>query len=154
MAAGLKAIVTALNSSLATTLSADIDQTSIDEFLPAITTQKAALVWPVFGTVSVYGPYSLSLTVTYEAHQIPLEIWVKHGGDIATTTTRVRALVGNVAEALQAITTLGGLIETIGFYDGEAFDGRITAVVADEVESSSEIPYIIITVTIPVTVFH
>lgn len=103
----------------------DVDQASIDSYLPPVTTQKVALVMPPMGLRgSVDAPVGRK---TKLVHRIPCEFWTKvHNGDLPSTVARAREICLNAAAEVQASLTLGGLIEYLGDGSGSpAFEWAI-----------------------------
>ncbi len=104
-------ISTAIKALIATLT--DVDQSSIDSYLPPAVTQKAALVMPPMGLRgTVDAPVGRK---TKLVHRIPCELWVRvHNGDLPTTAARAREICLDAAAEIQASLTLGGLVEYLG----------------------------------------
>lgn len=116
-------ISTAIKALIATLT--DVDQSSIDSYLPTATTQKVALVMPPMGLRgTVDAPVGRK---TKLVHRIPCEFWVKvHNNDLPTTVARAREICLNAAAEVQASLTLGGLIDYLGDGGGSpAFEWAI-----------------------------
>jgi hypothetical protein len=93
--------VTTLVGTLRTLLAAiaDVDQASVNEYLPPIQTAKIALIIPPFRQrtrVRLGSTNSTSGTgdtgFYYHLHRIPCEFWVKHTGNNADTWTLAREI--------------------------------------------------------------
>src|SRR5687768_730063 len=95
----------------------DIDQSSLDSYLPPVTTQKVALVMPPMGLRgSVNAPVGRK---TKLVHRIPCEFWVKvFNNDLVSSMQRGREVCLNAAAEIQTTVTpnsaLGGLVEYFG----------------------------------------
>lgn len=129
-----------------------IDQASTDEYLPPINTADTALIIPAFGQESEVGIINLGAG-TYQTHRFRCELWVKHNGDNANLTQRARAVGSDVVRALLDDPTLGGVVDSVGFYDGNNFDYTIRAETADGLVELGGVPYLVVTVIVPVTDF-
>ena len=83
----------------------DIDLATLDGYLPAVETQKVALLIPPMGLRgSVGAPVGHK---TRLVHRIPLEFWVRvDNGDLAACLRRAREVCLNAAAELQANLTL------------------------------------------------
>lgn len=104
---------------------ADIDESSINSYLPSIKTRKVALIIPPMGMAGTVGaPVGRR---TRLVHQIPCEFWVRvTGGDQADMMQRGREICLTAAAELQASLTLNSTVEFLG--DGAetpAFSWRV-----------------------------
>ena len=149
--------ITNIVEAIATVLTAAIpaiDANSKDDFLPAVDTDDTALVLPVFGQESEYGTYNLTDTANYQSHRLRAELWVKHLGDVGDTTTRTRERIAQAVKALRDSDDLGlGAGVTVATFDGRTFDVRIEASVAADPVDIGGVPFIVITLIVPVTKF-
>lgn len=142
------AIVTALSSVTA------ITATSTDEYLPPITTTDTALIIPAFGQQSRFGVMDLSGATGYQTHRFRVELWVKHKGSNADLTQRARAVAAAAVRAFLDHPTLGGSVETIGWFDGvSSFDYAIDAEIADQLVAVGNASYLPVTIMLSVTDF-
>ena len=86
---------------------ADIDTVSSSDFSPAITTAKVAALSPAFDLEQSFTWQSLSSDSVLITHRIPIELWVKHDGNPATTMQRARDIGVSVIDALIAADGTG-----------------------------------------------
>ena len=86
---------------------ADIDTVSSSDFSPAITTAKVAALSPAFDLEQSFTWQSLSSDNVLITHRIPIELWVKHDGNPATTMQRARDIGVSVIDALIAADGTG-----------------------------------------------
>ena len=86
---------------------ADIDTVSSSDFSPAITTAKVAALSPAFDLEQSFTWQSLSNDSVLITHRIPIELWVKHDGNPATTMQRARDIGVSVIDALIAADGTG-----------------------------------------------
>jgi hypothetical protein len=145
-------IVTALRTTLTSNLS-QVDQWSTDEYLPPIQTANTALIIPAFGQQSEAGLLNLGGD-EYQTHRIRCEFWVKHNGVNANLTQRARAIAGEAVRVLMTNPTLGGAVETVGYYNGSSFEYIIRTEIAEGMVEVGGGSYCIVTVLVPVTDFN
>lgn len=138
---GLKTIISAI---------AAVDQFSTDDYLPPINTIDTALVIPAFGQETETARMGMDGS-RYQAHKFRCELWVKHTGNNANLTQRARAVGSAAIEAILASPTLGGVVDTVGFFDGRRFDYLIRSETANEMIEVGGIPYLVVTIIVPVT---
>jgi hypothetical protein len=109
------ATITQISNAIKTIISAlpDVDEASIDGYLPGVTTQKVALVMPPLGlSGTVEAPVGRK---TRLVHRIPCEFWVRvDGGNPAAAMQRGREICLNAAAELQASLTLNGTVTFLG----------------------------------------
>lgn len=147
-------IVAALVTVLTTAID-ELDQSSVNSFLPAVETTDTALIVPVFGQQSEFGTYNFHSGQNYQAHRIRVELWVKHLGDVGSTQDRTRTRLAQVVRTLQEAGDLGlGEGTMVAFFDGRDFDPRIEASVAPEPIEVAGVPFILATLVVPVTQFE
>lgn len=144
-------IVLALKTTLATV--PGVDKSSTDEYLPPINTADTALIIPAFGQESEYGTNSFSNTSTYQTHRFRCEFWVKHKGNNADLTQRARERAAAATKAVTNDPTLGGVVETIGWYNGKSFDPTMRAEIADNLVTIGPASYLPVTLFVTVTDF-
>ncbi len=151
--ATMAAIYGALKTVLATV--SGVDQSSTSEYLPPIQTANTALIITPFGKESRFGIESFAdATASWQAHRIRCEFWTKHTGDNATTMSRAWDIGSAAVTVLLANQTLGGVIDTIGFFDGNSsFDYDIDAVTDDEMIEIAGIAYLRTVVVVPLSDF-
>ena len=120
-----------------------VDQTSIDVYIPAASTQGSALIIPPLGQSSVYSFRNLSASTARVVHRIPCEFWTKVStGALATTLASARDI---------------GRLATIAIMAGDSTNGYELETGEDITVSVTEVPvvvgdmaYIVTTVTVPV----
>jgi hypothetical protein len=130
-----------------------IDKTSTDEYLPPITTANTALIIPAFGQQTRAGLTSFDVADFYETHRIRCELWVKHNGNNANLTQRARAVAKSFISAIYAAPTLGGAVDSIGWFDGNGFDYAIDAQIAEQMVNVGGVTFLPITIMVTVTDF-
>lgn len=140
---GLKTIISAISA---------VDQATTDDYFPPIKTADTALVITAFGQETETGRLDQGGS-RYQAHRFRCELWVKHNGSDASLTQRARAVGSAAVEAILASPTLGGVVDTVGFYDGRRFDYLVRSETANEMIEVGGIPYLVITIIVPVTDF-
>ncbi|MCR4303212.1 MAG: hypothetical protein NUV63_03145, partial [Gallionella sp.] len=85
---------------------------------------------------------------------IRCEFWTKHTGSNSITMGRAWDIGSAAVTVLLANQTLGGVIDTIGFFDGDGgFDFDIDAVTDDEMIEIAGVPYLRTSVVVPLTDF-
>lgn len=151
--ATMAAIYGALKTVLATV--SGVDQSSTSEFLPPIQTANTALIITPFGKESRFGIESFAdIAASWQAHRIRCEFWTKHTGSNSITMSRAWDIGSAAVTVLLANQTLGGVIDTIGFFDGDGgFDFDIDAVTDDEMIEIAGVPYLRTVVNVPLTDF-
>lgn len=133
-------IVTGIKTALATL--SDVDQSSIDSFLPAVTTAKAALIMAPFGQRESFSFADLGAATVRGVQRIPAQVWVKHiNGKEADTATRARGIGLAAAKALMAA-------------DGDSYtldtDEPITVETEEFMVEVGNAAYLVVRLSIPV----
>jgi len=151
------ATMAAIYGGLKTVLSAvsGVDQSATDSYLPSVQTVDTALIITPFGKESRFGINTFGDTAaTWQAHRIRCEFWTKHMGLDSSTMTRAWDIGSAAVVALYASPTLGGVIDSIGFWDGsQSFDYQIDAVTDDQMLEIAGVPYLRTVVIVPVSDF-
>lgn len=132
----------------------EIDASSANDFLPAVSTVDTALILPVFGQQSEFGTYNLNAGSNYQSHRLRVELWIKHQGDVSDTTERTRVRIAQAVRALRTTPDLDlGDSYEVSYFDGRNYDPTIEASVADEPIEVAGVPFILATLIVPVTKF-
>ena len=132
-----------------------VDQSSISDYLPAVTTRSAALLIPLMLTQSVYGYTGMEEagTPSWQSHRMQAEFWVKHTGSNSDLVERVRVIQQAAPLALAQDMTLGGTVDTLAWTeDGENLDYRIITRTDNELVMIGGAPYLRVTVEVAVTI--
>lgn len=146
VAAQLKIILGAL---------ADVDQSSVDNYTPATTTQKIALLIVPFQQSGVM-EYATILggAKRFHAHTIPCEFWIKvKNADVAASMERGRDICLQGMRLIAANPTLNGSVNHVGSsLLGNA--GRVgTYNISPRYEERGVITFIIATLFVPVEIY-
>lgn len=138
--ATVTSIATALQTALDTL--AAVDQSSISDFLPPLTTQSVALcIVPMQQETSAEFEDLSGSTLVY-THRIPCEFWVKHvQGAVATTHQRAREINH---DAIKVLAQSDGTGYTL------SFDFAFEAQVSDQFVEVGNNPYLVATLIVPV----
>ena len=126
----------------------DIDLATLDGYLPAVETQKVALLIPPMGLRgSVGAPVGHK---TRLVHRIPLEFWVRvDNGDLAACLRRAREVCLNAAAELQANLTLSGTVTHLGDGDTPPFEWSVD----DEMINTGKATFVRANLAVTVTVW-
>ena len=138
--ATVTSIVTAIKAVIDTL--ADVDQSSISDFVPAIETEKVAALIVPFEQDSTAQFLDVGGTYLEMSHAIRCEFWVKHtNASAATTAQRARDI------ALSAITAL---MQS----DGTGYDldpeGEFTERVDEIFTVMNDVAFLVVALTIPI----
>lgn len=156
-------IANALASLLGTLTS--VDQVAVDNYLPPIETQFAAVVIPPFGQqtrvdvlTTAGSKFVPGSQQTIESHRIRCELWVKiDTGKLAATIQRARALPSEAISVLLANPTLNNTVEKVGNYSGGSTRGTTgTAIETETFDRPVQVggvPYIVIAIIVPVVAY-
>ncbi len=130
-----------------------IDSLSTDEYLPPITTADTALIIPAFGQQSRFGSTNLTGVVDYQCHRFRCELWVKHTGNNASLTQRARAVAAAAMKALMDDPTLGGVVDSIGWFNGDSLDVAIDAEINEQLVTVGSVSFLPVVIMVSVTDF-
>lgn len=137
---------------LKNTLSAlpDVDQASLDTYLPPIETESIALVLPPFRTEIRVEPWGAARGTLQMSYRIPCEFWVKiDTGQLDKTLQRARDIGWYAAKLVMADPDLRGKVQRTGNFGGDSRPG-VTVEVTDRPVQIAGVPYIVVTVLVPV----
>lgn len=141
-------IVTRLKERLATL--PDVDQASIDTYLPPVETERIALIIPPLGQETRVDAQTPTRTINLQSHRIRCEFWVKiDTGKLALTLRRAREIGLDAIWLLLTDQTLGGVVSHVGNYGQGSNQKTLTAEVADIPIEIGGVPYIVVTVIVP-----
>lgn len=144
-------------AALETILSAlpDVDAHSINDFLPAVTTRKIALLVVPFGQEGVMTSAAVNLgQAIVHAHRIPCEFWIKvAAGQVDTAMQRGRDICLQAMRLLVANRTLGLPNTQIGSaYNGTA--GQIgTYNVEPLIDKRGTVDFVLARLMVPVEIY-
>lgn len=131
---------------------ADVDQSSIADYAPAVATQKIALLIVPFQLSGVMAFSDVGNHLAH-AHEVPCEFWVKvNSGDVATATARGHNICLQAMRLLAANPTLNLALTRLG----SAYNGTLGRVgrytIAPRYEEKGVTTWIIATLFVPVEI--
>lgn len=132
---------------------ADVDQSSLDNYVPMTTTQKVALLIVPFQQSGVMEYAGLGKHSYIHAHEIPCEFWIKvANANVAAAMERGRDICLQAMRLLAANPTLNGSVLMLGSaINGTA--GRIGRyTIAPRYEERGVITFIVATLFVPVEI--
>lgn len=144
VAAQLKSILSALP---------DVDQSSTVDYVPAVATQKVALLIVPFQQSGVMAYAGIGKNSYVHAHRIPCEFWVKvNTGDVATAVQRGANICLQGLRLIAANPTLNGSVMQVGssLLGDQGMLGQYT--INPRYEERGQIPYITATLFVPVEI--
>lgn len=128
-----------------------VDKASIDSYLPPVETQQIALIIPPFRQETRVDVQTPTRAINIQSHRIPVEFWVKvNTGRLAYTLQRAREIGLEAIRLLMTDQTLGGVVSHIGNFGQGSNQKTLTADVADMPIEIAGVPYIVVTVMVPV----
>ncbi len=139
----------------------DVDVATIDSYLPPVETRSIALVIPPFGQqnrVDVLttggSKFMPEQKTVMESHRIRCEFWVKlDTGKLPLTLGRASDIPHEVIALLLAHPTLNGVVDRVGNYGSGSDRQTIDSDTLDRPVEIAGVPYIVITVNVPVIVY-
>ena len=130
---------------------AAVDQASLSEYLPSVTTESVALIIPPFGQTTRVESVGVGNAVYVQSHRLRCEFWVKiNTGALATTLAKAREIGLDAAKALLEDKTLGGTVSYVGFYGNDGVGPAIDIDVATVPVQIGQGLFIIATLFLPV----
>lgn len=139
----------------------DVDVATVDNYLPPVETRAIALVIPPFGQQHRFDVLTTGGSrfvpeqkTVMESHRIRCEFWVKlDSGKLALTLAKASDIAGEAIALLLAHQNLSGLIDRMGSYGSGADRQTIDSEVIDRPIEIAGIPYIVVTVNVPMIVY-
>lgn len=132
---------------------ADVDQTSLDNYVPAVETQKVALLVVPFQQSGAMAYAGVGKNSYVHAHRIPCEFWVKvNTGNVAAAVQRGRDICLQALRLIAANPTLNGSVMQVGssLLGDQGMLGQYT--INPRYEERGQIPYITATLFVPVEI--
>lgn len=128
-----------------------VDRASIDVYLPPVETEQIALIIPPLRMESRVDAMTPTRNINMQSHRIPCEFWVKvNTGKLTWTLQRAREIGLEAIQLLLADQTLGGVVSHVGNYGQGSNQKTLTADVADLPVEIAGVPYLVVTVIVPV----
>lgn len=129
----------------------DVDQASIDTYLPPVETERVALIIPPLGQETRVDARTPTRNINLQSHRIRCEFWVKvNTGKLALTLGRAREIGLEAIRLLLTDQTLGGVVSHVGHFGQGSNQLTMTAEVADIPIEIGGVPYLVVTVIVPV----
>lgn len=155
--------VTQIKQALKTLLSkiTDVDKATIDSYLPPVETKHIALVIPPFGQqtrtdvlTTAGSKFVPEQKQVMESLRVRCEFWVKlDTGRLPHTLARASDIPQEAIALLLAHPTLGGKVDRMGNYGQGSGSQTIEAETIDRPVEIAGIPYIVVSVIVPVIVY-
>lgn len=128
-----------------------VDKASADSYLPPVETRQIALIIPPFRQESRVDARTPTRAINMQSHRIPCEFWVKiNTGNLAYSLQRAREIGMEAIQMLLQDQTLGGVVSHVGHFGRGSDQLTISADVTDMPVEIAGVPYIVVTVLVPV----
>ncbi len=128
-----------------------VDKASIDSYLPPVETRQIALIIPPFRQETRVDARTPTRKTNLQSHRIPCEFWVKlNTGNLAYSLQRAREIGLEAIQVLLQDQSLGGTVSHVGHFGQGSDQLTISADIADMPVEIAGVPYIVVTVLVPV----